>query len=378
MTSNRIALLFDRPYIDAHFCFREMVTQFCDHGWEVDLLMPFSVWHPVPTFNKSQLKIHFVNHNKAGLLKLLWKLSCIGSRKYRAIIATPQWALYWSVRIGKLRNIPVVCLPDECYTWDKNDSPMTKELTPSSQSKWKKREVWAHHQCALSIALGEWWFSNVIKKENSLPDNHPYVLVPNAPAGPATSLKSSYYREVLDIPASKKILLYSGDMKFNFVKALLDEAFKWRNRWCIAFQGRYYDHLDGLQESPNVRFSKNVLPAEIMRYATSSADIGLMLYNRDIPAEARNGSEAGKLGLYLSCGLPIICCNSDVLRWIEEEGCGAWVRNLSAIPEAADRIMNDYETFSRNARRVFDEKFEYSKHFKVFLNKLESLSNTSE
>ena len=370
MTSNKIALVFDRPYVDAQFCFREMVTHFCDHGWEVDLFMPFSVWHPVPAFNTDRLKIHFIGHNYQGLLKLLWKMGCVDTKKYKAIIATPQWALYWAVWIGKLRGIPVVCLPDECYTWDKESWSIAQKSAAASQLKWKKREVWAHHQCALSIATGEWWFSNVVKQENFLPDSHPYVLVPNAPSGRATSLKSSYYRDVLNIPADKGILLHSGGRKYSFVEKLIKEASHWQNHWCLAFQDRYYDSGDGFEGSQNIFFSKSVLPAEMMRYAVSSADVGLMLYNRDIPAEARNGSEAGKLGLYLSCGLPMICCNADVLRWVDEEGCGVWVQDLSAIPEAADRIMNDYDAFRQNARRVFDEKFEYSKHFRFFLDKL--------
>lgn len=376
MTSNRIALVFDRAYVDAQFCFREMVTHLCDHDWEVDLYIPFSPWHPVPAFNHDRLKIHFFDHSYPGLLRLLSRLNRIGSKKYDAIIATPQWALYWSARVGQLRRIPVICLPDECFM-EKNGHE-TEQGTAMFQSerKWKRREIWAHHRCAFSVATGEWWFLNIIKKTNLLPDQHPYVLLPNAPSGNATSLKNYYYRDVLEIPDDRKILLYSGGMEYSFVRELIEKASSWSCSWCIVFQDRRSNDRQYPTKAQNIRFSKFVLPAELMRYATSSADIGLMLYNRDVPFESRAGSESGKLGLYLSCGLPIISCNADVLSWIQEEGCGVCVPHLDAIPEAARKIMANYESFRQNARRVFDEKFEYSRFFPHFLEKLKGVTNS--
>ena len=364
----KVCLFFDRSYIDAHYCFREMANQFLENGWAVDLYMSFGVSHGVPYFDSGKIHIFFIDHSRWELLKLFTKII---REKYGVIVATPQWALYWAVRSSFFSRTPVVCLSDEVYTWDpKTWSAAQKKI--STPLKWKKREAWAHRRCLLTVALGEKRFE-LVQKENRLPKDHPYVIVPNAPAGRGQKLLSAYYRETLSIPASSPILLHSGGMEWSFIPPLMQTARQWGEEFSIVIQTRIKAGADSFAAAPNVKFSQALLPADLMRYATSSPDIGLMLYDRDYPAEARNGNTAGKLGLYLSCGLPVICCNLADLRWVEAETCGVWVPRVEDIPGAARKIMANYGNYSRNALRVFEEKFEYSKHFKVFFEKLNEL-----
>ncbi|MFK8184199.1 MAG: hypothetical protein AB8B99_12565 [Phormidesmis sp.] len=370
----KIALFFDRPYIDAHFCFREMVIHFLDSGWQVDLYMPFSLTHPLPSLRHEHLSVNLYQRSRYKLLKLLRQLSCWGSsHKYQAIIATPQWALYWAARVGKLFNIPIICLSDEVYTHQKVQwSIAQKNLSEADAVKWKHREAWANQQCLFTIALSKERFK-LTKKENCLPDDHPCIVTPNAPAK-QSSIESSFYRETLNISENQSILLHSGSGAWSLIDSVLAQASEWSQSIHVVLQGRYRGTLSGKQQAENISISPWVLPAEMMHYATSSADIGLMLYNRNDPEESRNGGTAGKLGLYLSCGLPLICCNIESLRWVDKEGCGCWIEDVTAIPAAVEKIMNNYDEYSQNSQRIYLERFEYSKHFVELVNLVDSLS----
>ncbi len=365
--TKRICLFFDRSYVDAHYCFREMAVQFLENEWEVDLYVSFDTTHMVPTFNSGHVRIFFIDHSKRGLSKLLLK---IGLGRYQAIVATPQWALYWAAKIGRFCGIPVVCLSDEVYAWNKKNWSIAQKIS-RGQAKWKKREAWAHRQCVMTVALGEERFQ-LVKNENQLSDDHSYVIVPNAPAGRANKLASSYYREILGISKEKVVLLHSGGLGWTLLRPLIQVSDQWGGELTLALQGRFKDTRDLGLPKENVKLSSIVLPSELMKYATSSADIGLLLYNRDHAEEARNGNTAGKLGLYLSCGLPVICCNLDVFRWVDKEKCGVWISHVSEIQEAVRKIMNSYETYQKNAIRIFNDQYEYTKHFDIFLKKLEN------
>lgn len=361
----RICLFFDRTYVDAHPCFREMAVQFLENGWEVDLYATVNPDQPSPVFGSRGIRFYVIRHSKAGLLKLLAKMVW---GRYRAIVATPSWALYWAVRIGKLRRVPVVCLSDEVFPQepDRND---LRRMSRSDYVRWKKKENWAHARCVLTVALGEERFL-LAKKENRLPEGHAHVIVPNAPAGNGKRTPSAYYRDALNIPKDHAVLLHSGSLWGVLLKPLAETVRRSPEPVTVVIQSRSEGPKpDWLNE--RVKLSGAVLPYARMREITSSADIGLMLYDRTHPEESRNGNTAGKLGLYLSCGLPVICCNLEIFKWVEKEGCGVWVPDVASVPEAAKKIMSDYERYSRNAVRVFDRDFEYSRHFKVFLGELE-------
>src|SRR5215469_17358807 len=130
----KVALLFDRPYVDAHPCFREMAVQFALHGWEVDLLMESAPTHPLPQFGALPIRLLAFQKNRRGLLKTIAML-CLPHR-YALVVATPQWALYWAVWASRWGRFSVVCLSDEIY--------LREEASSSIKKKWKLREMQAH------------------------------------------------------------------------------------------------------------------------------------------------------------------------------------------------------------------------------------------
>jgi hypothetical protein len=359
----RAALVFDRPYVDAHPCFREMATHFASHGWRVDLFMISSPAHPAPHFDSDRIRVLPLEKSLTGVPKLMARLMVPG--RYAAVVATPQWALYWAIQARPLGGYSVTVLSDEVYPWD-------EAVTPAQQ-KWKAREARAHQAANLTVSLSEARMQQVAR-ENRLRADHPYVVIPNSPAGPASRTVSDYYRAQFSTPRSRGILVHSGTLNWRFASELAHFAASWSEPWDVVFQGRF----TGANKDPvigaAVHYATEVLPADRMHDATSSADIGLALYDRSNPLERRNGETPGKLGLYLSCALPVICGNIDSLRWLADEGAAVWIEDIREIPAAAACIKADYESYSRNAARVFDAHFNYTVRFEPFLAKLDGIS----
>ena len=358
-----VALVFDRPYVDAHPCFREMAGQFALHGWEVDLLMETAATHPLPQFDLAIVRILPFQKTRAGLVKVLSHLVLLN--RYTLVVATPQWALYWAIRARRWSHFPVVCLSDEVY-------PHEEARTPT-QRKWKLREMRAHQSADLTVSLSEQRME-IVKRENHLRCDHPYVVIPNAPSGAARREVNCYYRKRFSVPDGYGILLHSGTLGWRLAAQLAKLAANWSAPWAVVFQGRFAGAHGQHVPGRCVHYEENVFPAERMRQVTSSADIGLALYDRAHALEQRNGETPGKLGLYLSCALPVICGNVESLRWVSEEECGEWVEDIREIPAAAARIKKNYEYYSNNAARVFNDKFEYSSHFNTFLSKIQKVT----
>jgi len=359
----RVALVFDRPYVDAHPCFREMATHFASHGWWVDLFMIQSPAHPAPRFESDRIRILPLEKSLLGVPKLMAHLMVPG--RYAAVVATPQWALYWAIQARRFGGYSVTCLADEIYTWD-------EALTPS-QKKWKAREAVAHQAADLTVSLSEARMRQAAT-ENRLSADRPYAVIPNSPAGRAARTPSDHYRAQFAIPASHGILIHSGTLNWRLASELARVAANWTEPWDVVFQGRFAGANKEPVVGPTVHYATEILPAGQMHDATSSADIGLALYDRGDPLERRNGETPGKLGLYLSCALPVICGNIDSLRWLADEGCAEWIEDIREIPAAAERIKADYESYSRNAARVFDEHFNYTVRFEPFLAQLVEVS----
>jgi hypothetical protein len=362
MSRFRIALFTDRAYIDAHYCFRTTIENLVDDGWEVDLYMRWAPTHPVPVFLSGKVRIIFIPTTR--ITTVFFLLRCIFSltRVYSVVIATPKWGLYWAAWIAQWRKFPLVCLADEVY-------PQAEQLTPYQQ-KWKRREAWAHRQCMFTIALSKERFE-LSRMENNLPKEHRFFVVPNAPRGKATRLKTNYLRQKLNIANEKSVLLHCGGSGWKLFRELMTKSNLLHVDQVVVAHGRYGGVLDGIEEAGKLRLSKEVVPAARMDELVSSADIGLALYSNADDGEIRNGPTAGKIGTYLKNCIPMIVGNISSLQWVDREKCGVWVSRVEDIPAAASKILKDYAMYSDNAGRVFERDFEFSKHFVKILQALE-------
>ncbi len=355
-----IAFVISHPYVDALACFREPIKLLAERGWQVDLYTTLSPEHRAPSFHRANVRLRPIEMTRAGALRMIWQLLAHRPR-YRWIFTIPQWSLHYAGMAARVARIPMVCISDELIA--------EAELATAEERKWKARERRAHQRCAFTIALSE-ERAEFIRAENCLGAAHPIYVVPNSPPGPARRLQSHYYQETLRIPAERRILLHAGSLWWQPAHDLIDGAGRWDGEWVVVFQGRLAGQFEARGDSEHVRFSRVVLPHDLLDYAASSAHIGLALYPRQRANDRLVGTASGKVGLYMKNALPVIALDHDSLRWIEREGCGLCVRSVGDIPDAAAAIWRDYATYVGRVERRYTAQFDFRQRFRPVLTAL--------
>jgi hypothetical protein len=304
-----------------------------------------------------------IQQSRRGVVELMARL--VTTRpKYRAIVAVPQWGLYYCARAAKLAGVPIGCISDELKSDD--------EAASGDARRWRARERQAHQQCRWTVALSV-ERADFVRRENRLPDSHPVFVVPNASSGPAVRHSSTYFRDRLALGADARILLHAGSLWWSRAKELAAVANHWPDDWTVVFQTRLRLGENGFHDSGRVRFAREVLPAALLDYAVSSASIGLALYDDSSVNNRLMGTASGKVALYLKNGLPVIVTRAGGFDWVEREGCGACVADVREIPAAAERIWANYAETAARATAFYDRSLDFSTHFPAVAEFMASL-----
>jgi hypothetical protein len=282
--------------------------------------------------------------------------------RYRWIVAPPQWSLHYASIAARAIGAGLVCISDELTT--------EAEATTPVQKKWKARERRAHQRCAFTLALSE-ERAAFIRAENQLGDVHQMFVVPNSAPGPAMRLRSRYYQDALSLEPSQFVILHSGSWWWQRqFAAVTDVVRDWDGDAVLVFQGRLKS--DSRRESdPRVRFSETILPSGLLDYATSSAHVGLALYSTADVGHGRIGTASGKIALYMKNMLPVITTAQPSLEWIEREGCGVCVTEISGIPEAVSRVKRDYDNYCARIPPVYEERWNFTRAFEPVMARFE-------
>ena len=211
-----------------------------------------------------------------------------------------------------------------------------------------------------------------IRTENRLGPDHTIFTVPNSAPGPAVRLRSRYYQDILGLDAGQFVVLHSGSWwwKLQF-GSIADVVKNWDDDAVLVFQGRLMNHLGDDASQPRMRISPAILPSGLLDYATSSAHVGLALYAASTANHREVGTASGKIALYMKNVLPVVTTAQPSLDWIEKEGCGVCVNDLSEIPAAVRRIRERYGQYCANVRRVYNERFDFRRAFEPVIERLE-------
>jgi hypothetical protein len=347
-----VAFVIPHPYVDALACFREPINYLAAAGWQVDLHTMLSPLHPVPFFGRANVRLIPLEMTPRGAVALVSRLA-LRRPSYDWILSVPQWALHYASLAARFAGIPMACISDELRS--------EAEAATDQQRKWRARERRAHQRCRWTIALSQ-ERADFVRQDNQLGADHRIFVVPNAPSGAARRLKSRYYQDVLGLPDGTRVLLHAGSLWWAAANELAESSPARTRDWTVVFQGRLVAPRDWC-DTPGIRLSEQVLPAGLLDYATSSATIGLALYDASCDNNRLMGTASGKVSLYMKNALPVIATNQSGLDWLERERCGVLVSSVHEIPAAADRIWADYDTYVRNVRRYFDAALEFGSHF---------------
>jgi hypothetical protein len=352
-SSRFIAFVIPHPYVDALACFREPIKRLAGEGWRVDLYTALSPIHPAPFFASENVQLLPIDTSRVGAVRLVRAL-VTHRPKYRCLVTVPQWGLHVVSLAARLAGIPVGCISDELKT--------AAEATTDSQRRWKARERRAHQRCRFTIALSK-TRADFIREENALGSTHRILVVPNAAPGPSVHCRSRYYQDSLGLQGDARVLLHSGSLWWPAAREFVEAARAWSSEWVVVFQVRLAAHPELRLDSARVLFADQVLPASLLDYATSSATIGVALYDTSTINNRLMGTASGKVALYMKNALPVIATRGSGLEWIEDERCGICVSSVGEIRQAADRIWADYDRYVLNVRRCYDASLDFTTFF---------------
>jgi len=356
---HRIALLFDRTYIDAHHCFMELAAQLAESGYEVDLYMVNNPYNNQPFFPKGNIRILSFPESKFQKLEYWSKIFYSKDHRYSAIIATPIKGAWLAHRTARIQKIPYYYLADELVRHLLDNSPA------GERERLNEKNYKANKGAAGTIALGEERYQ-AQKLLNKIDYPHDHFIIPNAPAGNSGKLKSNYFRDLFQIEDRKPILLFAGTLNWILAKKIFEETRTYGEKdYHLIFHARTLGLMGG-EQHPFIKVSTMPVPAYMMNYIVSSADIGLALYDKNSMHETGNGFTGGKLGTYLKNELPLIAGSAPNLKFFEDGKVGTYWDGEADFDGIARKAIRDMEMQRKNIPDFYKRHFQYEGFFEKF------------
>jgi hypothetical protein len=356
---SRIALLFDRTYIDAHYCFSELAIRLADSGYSVDLYYIRDTVNYQPFFENPNIRLLPFPQSRFEFLEYWSKIMYSKDRKYDAIIATPIKGAWLAYQTARLRKVPYYYLADELL------DHLVDGLSLGKYKKEVRKNYLSNKNAIATIALGEDRYS-IQKGLNRIDFPHDHIVIPNAPAGKATRLRSHYFADLFQIEDRKPIILFAGTLDWRLAKKIYEETKNYGEKnYHLIFHTRSTGKIQK-SDHPFIKISSVPLPAGMVNYAVSSADIGLALYDKNSEHETRNGITAGKIGTYLKNELPLIAGSAENLKIFEQEKVGTYWDGNSPFDSVANKAINNLEVH----RKYIPEYYKRNLQYEIFFEDL--------
>jgi hypothetical protein len=225
-------------------------------------------------------------------------------------------------------------------------------------------------------------------RETSFPRER-VLTVPVAPP-PQEIGRSDFLRRNLKIPPEKRIVLYCGNLQSSASRDEMAELVSyWPDEYRLVIHNRsnvqptLQRFLDRLTETGKIFISAEPIGRKEMSALVSSADFGLAPY-KPVPGDLWTGNNlyhlgfaSGKVSYYALCGLPILARPLPVFeREFSRYKCGKIYHRLSETGDLLEEMRRDYENYSMESKRFYDERLNPQDGMERFCNRLVDLART--
>lgn len=204
----------------------------------------------------------------------------------------------------------------------------------------------------------------------------PAFLLPVTSRKRTNTQRTDYLHRKYEIPQDCRIALHLGGINWWFSCIELAVAFAGIEGWYLLFQGNPHpDYKRELLETIRERHILNVIVSDEffddmyeVDKVVACCDVGIAWYNNISEGFRTAGLSSGKIASYTQFGLPTIAkrYNSTEIA-IENSGSGVCVDGFNEIPEAVKQISVNYEYYAANAKRTFEELFNFDNYAQPFL-----------
>src|SRR6266446_2432300 len=306
----------------------------------------------------------------------LFSLHSVKDEKYKCFIGVDMHGLVAAFFARLLKKVPIIYWSLEIrFLSDFKDciSRLVKRL-----------ERMCHRQAAFMIIQDLERAASLIR-ENKI-RNPKTVIVPNSPLGWPQSETSDFFQKRFSIAPSRRIVLQLGMISpIALSLEIASEASNWHEDLVLVF----HERAKRAQTDPYIKqvqqagCGKVLLSLEPVSYdaldcVVMSGHIGLVFYRKELgPNFSETAGASGKLAHYLRCGLPVICLDlPGLVKVVNQYRCGICVSEPGEIQSATEAIFRDYEFYRMNALRCYEEYYEFGRHFREVLRKIEDFDQS--
>jgi glycosyltransferase involved in cell wall biosynthesis len=302
---------------------------------------------------------------------VLFSLRSVQGKKYKCFIGVDMHGLVTAFFACLFKKVPIIYWSLEIQ--------FLRDFKDGCRRLVKRLERICHRQAAFMVIQDLERASSLIR-ENKI-RNPKTVIVPNGPLGWPRSETSDFFQKKFSISPDRRIVLHLGMISPEVLSLeIASEASNWNEDLVLVFHERAQraqtdPYIKQVQQAGcgKVLFSLEPVPYDALDCVVMSGHIGLVFYRKELgPNWSEMAGASGKLAHYLRCGLPVICLDlPGFVKVVNEYQCGICVSEPGAIQAAAEAIFRDYEFYRTNALKCYAQSYEFGRHFREVLQKIE-------
>lgn len=182
-------------------------------------------------------------------------------------------------------------------------------------------------------------------------------------------IPNSYYSNKVKYDTQRKHgLIYSGSVGADVLGTFIEKVDELEGVE-ITMSGWYFANPK-LRNNPNVTFIKQKIPQRKYTEFISAYDVALIWYSDQSDDNVYNiGMASGKYFKHLSLGQPVISNRVPGLaEEIERYKVGVIVDEVNELKAAYEKIIENYDFYTENIKRVYEKKYDYGKVSKEFFD----------
>jgi glycosyltransferase involved in cell wall biosynthesis len=384
----RIAFVYPYKNLDSvpYVCLA--IEMLAEAGYQVDIYVSFSTEFIIPKFNNkniSFLPIYIPRWERKGIHRIIpswWSYPLIISQQhrinpYRCFIGVDPLGIIRAAELSSFIRVPLLYFSLELlFAGEANNEFKTI----------KRREITSSRKAAY-IVIQDKARAELLSTENGIGLDK-FILLPNAPSGPAHKQPKDYWHKKFNLGNEKRIVLYTGSIdKWAGLEGIVGSVESWPDHWVLVIHSRSdsvsYELSQLLMQKADPRrvfFSMQPVPRDAYDELVDSANIIIAFYITlpgDIYAQKNLktvGFSSGKVSFAFRSGLPVII-NKDAgfSEIIEQSGSGEVVNDYREIGKAIRQIDQSYEKYSQAALQLFDNCLDYQKNFRNVITRIGEL-----
>ena len=113
-----------------------------------------------------------------------------------------------------------------------------------------------------------------------------------------------------------------------------------------------------------VRVSENIIPADKISETLGACDIGFVGYKEKDQNHRYIIHASGQFVEYIKLGMPVISFASDIFNdFVDRQRIGASAESADGIARAAEIIVRNYNEYSKNARKLYENSYRQNSIF---------------